>query len=132
MTTVTVDGDSFKVLSAHFGVSTVHDHAGMPMMGSIQSAVDCAVDVHDTVNMPYALMQKLFTLANGATKAKIVAIKLEFWADDSKTDAICSQSFQGWISSWSLSSGGGTNHTLHLSFQPQLSTNNYAEFKMGN
>jgi hypothetical protein len=132
ISTVTVDSDSFKVLSAHFGVSTTHDQMGMPLMGSLQCAVDCVVDVHDTDNMPYTLMQKLFTLANVATKAKIVSIKLEFWTDDGQQDALCTQSFQGWISSWSISSGSGSNHTLHLSFQPQLSANNYAELMMGN
>ena len=90
------------------------------------------VDMHDTVNVPYAVLTKLFQLANVVTRDKIVDIKIEFWVDDSQLDALCTYSFKGWISSWSTSSGDGSNHTLQLSLQPALDSQQFIDFTMGN
>jgi len=132
MTTVTIGGNKFNALSAHFGLATHHDHFGLPQMGTLRCAIDCMVDIHDTMNMPYEAMTKLFQLANIVTKEKIADMKIEFWTDDSQSDALCTYSFKGWISSWNTSSGGGSNHTLSISLQPALDNKNFIDFKMGN
>lgn len=58
--TVSIDGDKFNALSAHVGVETDHDHHGLPQMGTLRCSISCIVDIHDTVNMPFATLQKLF------------------------------------------------------------------------
>ena len=132
MTTVTVNGDKFNAISAHIGLSTHHDHMGLPQMGTNKFSIDCQVDMHDTQNVPYATLQKLFQLANVVTRDKIVPIKIEFWTDETRLDAICTYTFNGWISSWNTQSGNGANHTLSVCFQPALSQQNFVDFKMGN
>lgn len=131
-TTVTVDGDKFNVYSAHVAVGTAHDHLGMPTMGSVQCAFDCVIDVHDTENLPYAIVTKLFNLANRVTREKIVPIKIEFWADENQQDAICTYSFTGWVSNWSMGSGNGANHVAQVSFQPALNSDQFIDLKVGN
>jgi hypothetical protein len=76
-TTVTIDGNKFNALSAHVGISTLHNHNGMPRMGTLQSAIVFVVDMHDNANMPYATLQKIFTLAYVVTPDKIKDIKVE-------------------------------------------------------
>ena len=51
-TTVTIDGDSFQAVRTDFGISTLHDGTGMPMMGSLATAINVQVDINDIVNMP--------------------------------------------------------------------------------
>ncbi len=132
MSTLTIDGTKFNALSAHVGLATDHDHTGMPQMGTLRCAIDCTVDMHDNVNLPYGTLQKLFQLANVVTRDKIVDVKVEFWADESQADALCTYSFKGWISSWNTSSGAGANHTLSLSLQPALDSKNFVDLKLGN
>ncbi len=48
--TVTIDGDKFNAMSANISLATLHDHTGMPMMGSVQCAIEVSVDLHDTEN----------------------------------------------------------------------------------
>ncbi len=85
-----------------------------------------------TPKTPYAILNKIYTLANGVTRDKVKDIKIEFWTDESQTDAICTYSFQGWISQFSTGSGGGSNHTLNLSLQPMLQAQQYIKIEMGN
>jgi len=131
VTSITIDGDTFLALSAHFSVSAMHD-VGMPQMGTLVWSIEATIDMHDTKNIPFATLRKLFKLASTVTKESVKDIKVEFWTDDSRTDAICTYSFQGWISHYSNSSGGGGNHTLTLSLQPKLDTNQYANITMSN
>ncbi len=131
VTSVTIDGETFNAMSTHFSVSTTHQ-IGMPQMGSMVCAIEVSVDMHDTENMPYATLQKLFTLASTVTKDSIKEIKIQFWTDESQQDAICTYTFQGWISHYSNSSGGGSNHTLNLSLQPALDAKQFVNITMGN
>ncbi len=130
--TVTIDGHSFDSLSSHFEVSTVHDDNGMPMMGSLKTAINAIIDMHDDVNMPFATLSFLFDLANTVTRTKVKDIKFEYWKDDAKQDALCSITFRGWISMYSVTSGAGGNHTLQLQLQPELNSQQFAQIKMGN
>jgi hypothetical protein len=131
--TVTVDGIKFNAHSAHVGISTVHDHTGMPMIGVPHYIIDCTVDLHDSTNITFAMLSRLHELANGVTKDKIVAIKTEFWKDEMQDDAICTYSFNGWISEFhTLAGGSGVNHALQMTFVPSLGKNQYVDMKMGN
>ncbi len=130
--TVTIDGNKFNAMAAHVSFATLHDHTGMPMMGSLQCVMQFVVDLHDTENMPYATLNALYTLANGVTRDKVKDVKVEFWTDESQSDAICTYSFKGWVSEFSTGSGGGANHTLNLRVQPLLSDQQYINVEMGN
>jgi hypothetical protein len=132
ISSVTIDGDTFNAQAVHFGVSTIHDHIGMPQMGTLACSINITVDMHDTENMPFATLQNLFTIASTVTKDSIKDIKIEFWKDESQQDAICTYSFRGWISNFSNSSGGGSNHALNISIQPALGKNQFVEIAMGN
>ena len=131
-TTITIDGNKFNALAAHVSLATVHDDTGMPMMGSARCAIECTVDMHDNVNLTYFTLQALYELANGVTRDKIKTVKFEFWQDENQDDALCTYTFQGWISSFTTGSGGGGNHILSLSIQPALDNKNYINVTMGN
>jgi hypothetical protein len=130
--TVTIDGQSFDSLSSHVEVSTVHDDKGLPVMGTLKTAINAIVDIHDDVNMPFGTLSQLFDLANMVTRDKVKDIKVEYWKDDAKQDALCSFSFRGWISQYSVTSGAGGNHTLRLQLQPELNSQQFVQIKMGN
>jgi hypothetical protein len=132
ISSVSIDGNTFDALSVHFGVSTTHGHAGMPTMGSLVCSIEVAVDMHDTENMPYSTLQTLFKLASTMTRDSVKDIKIQFWTDETKQDAICTYSFQGWIAHYSNSSGSGSNHTLNLSLQPALDEKQFVNITMGN
>ena len=132
ISSVTIDGARFNALSVHMGVGTEHDGTGLPVIGSIRCTIDVVVDVHDTTNLPYATLQSLFAMANGVTRDKIKTIKIEYWQDDSQSDAICTYTFEGWLSNFALGSGGGQNHLLHLSLQPKLDDKQFINIVMGN
>ncbi len=132
VSTVTIDGNKFDVLTAHISLSTVHDDHGMPMMGSSRLAIECVADMHDEGNLPFSTLSALFQLANVVTRDKIKNIKIEFWRDDSKQDVVCTYTFTGWISNYVTGSGGGGNHTLSLSLQPSLDAKQYSDIQIGN
>ena len=94
VSTITIGENKFNALSVHFGIGTHHDHIGLPQMGSLRCTISCMADLHDTVNLPYTVVQALFEPANIVTRDKIVDKKIEFWTDDSKKDAICTYSFR--------------------------------------
>ena len=131
-TTITVDGVKLNAFSTQVGLATVSDTNGMPSMGSLTCAMDFSADMHDTVNVPFATVKKYFDLANVPTKDKIKDVKIEFWKDEHRADAICTLSFRGWISAWNVSSGGGSNHVLSVSIQPALDQQNYHDLQLGN
>lgn len=131
-TTITIDGTKLNAFSTNVGLSSHNDSVGMPAIGSVACAMHFSADMHDTGNVPFGTIKQLFDLANLATREKIKDIKIEFWQDDSKTDALCTLSFKGWISSWNVSSGGGSNHVLSISVQPTLDQKNYHDLQLGN
>jgi hypothetical protein len=152
--TVTVDGDKFDAVSTSVVFSTLKDKAGMPEMGSLQTAIRVLVDFHDDTNLPHGTLKKLFDLANVVTRDKIKDMKIEFWKDDSKQDALCSYGFKGWISRFETSniipegaamaqgagfgagssqtSVGAINHLLVMDLEPVLNQQNFKEIKMSN
>jgi len=88
--------------------------------------------MHDTVNVPFSSVKKYFDLANIPTRDKIKDVKIEFWTDETRADALCTLAFKGWICSWNVSSGEGANHTLSISIQPALDQKNYHDLQLGN
>src|SRR5438105_2133823 len=134
--TVTIDGNKFDAVSTTVGFTSLKDKAGMPVMGSLQTAIRIWVDFHDDGNMPHATLKSLFDLANVVTRDKIKDMKIEFWKDDAKQDALCSYSFKGWISRFETSNpmadsspqstGSSTlpvstiNHLLVMDLEPAL------------
>lgn len=132
MTTVTIDGVKFNALSTQVGIATHHDDNGLPLMGTLKFTADIVIDIHDTENMPFATLQNLFSMANGVTKDKIKPIKIECWKDENRQDAVCTYSFNGWISKFLTVSGTGANHELHIHIQPALDSKNFIDLKMGN
>ncbi len=129
---VTIDGKRFNTLSTKFGMTTVHDDFGIPMMGSQRITIDVTVDMHDTDNMRFDVLSTLFDLANIVTRDKIKQIQIAYWKDDLQDDALCVFRFEGWISNFMTLSGGGSNHTLLLSFQPKLAGSSFHDIQLGN
>jgi len=145
--TVTVDGNKFDALASSVRFATLKDRAGMPEMGTLSTAIKIYVDFHDDTNMPHSTLQNLFNLANVVTRDKIVDMKVEYWKDDAKKDALCSYKFKGWISRFetanlmpdaSPQSSGSTmpvatiNHLLVMDLEPALNQQNFKEISMSN
>jgi hypothetical protein len=146
--TVTIDGTKFDAASCSVSVNTLTDNKGMPEMGSMTTAIRVLADFHDEQNLPNASLKKFFDLANVVTRDKIKEIKIEFWKDENKQDALCSYKFKGWISRFETanpmatfvpgSSGTDTsphstiNHLLLLDLQPAMNQQNYTELSIGN
>jgi hypothetical protein len=131
-TTITIDGTKLNAFSTQVGISTVADATGMPAMGSVVAAMEFSADMHDTINVPFATVKKYFDLANLVTRDKIKDVKIEFWTDENRTDALCTLSFKGWVSSWHVNGGGGSNHIMSISIQPALDQKNYHDLQLGN
>jgi hypothetical protein len=133
VTTLTIDGQKFNALSASVSFATASDQAGMPQMGSLSCGIDAVVDIHDNQNLPFSTLKKLFELANVVTRDKIKDMKVEFWQDEKQQDVICCYAFKGWISHWHTSSGSGSvNHTLSMSLQPAINSQNFSELRITN
>ena len=66
------------------------------------------------------------------TRDKIVPMKIEFWQDDAAQNAICSYTFNGWISSYYTSGGGPGNHTLDMKLTPALDKQQFVKLTMAN
>jgi hypothetical protein len=145
--TVTVDGNKFDALASTVRFATLKDRAGMPEMGTLSTAIKIYVDFHDDTNVPHSILQRLFTLANVVTRDKIVDMKIEYWKDDAKKDALCSYKFKGWISRFETgnpmpttspdgnvdsSSHSTVNHLLTLELEPAMNQQNFKDISMGN
>lgn len=79
----------------------------MPQMGSLGTDITVYVDFYDDQNLPNSALKKLFDMANVVTRDKIKDIKIEYWKDDSKRDALCSHFRSGkrcptGISTWTI------------------------------
>src|SRR5262245_41628003 len=96
--TVTVDGTKFDAITVNFGVVTQKDQTGMPILQTLNTKAKVWVDAHDTKNFPFDSFKKLFDLANVPDNKKLKDMKVEYWLDDTKQDALCSYKFKGWIS----------------------------------
>ena len=145
--TVTVDGNKFDALASTVRFATLKDRAGMPEMGTLSTAIKIYIDFHDDTNVPYPTLQRLFDLAHVVTRDKIVDMKIEYWKDDSKKDALCSYKFKGWISRFEtgnplptatpdggadLTSYSTVNHLLTLELEPAINQQNFKDITLGN
>ena len=145
--TVTVDGHQFDALSSSVRFSTLKDRAGMPEMGSLATAIKVYVDFHDDNNVPQDTLKRLFDLANVVTRDKIVDMKIEYWKDEAKKDALCSYKFKGWVSCFETanplststpdgsvgsSANSNVNHMLTLELEPAMNQQNFKQITMGN
>jgi hypothetical protein len=135
--TLTFDGEKIDVVEAVFSMHTAKDPSGMPMMQTLNTSVQIRIDLHDTQNIKFQTLKKLFDLSNVATREKINDFKLECWNDDSKKGVICSFKCKAWISSFRVSNVGGDtnaafNNLLHVEFTPVHNQANYQEITLGN
>jgi hypothetical protein len=145
--TITINGNKFDALASSVRFSTLKDRAGMPEMGTLSTAIKVYADFHDDTNISNITLQQLFQLANVVTRDKIVDMKIEYWKDDAKQDALVSYKFKGWISRFETgnplptSSPDGSvdsstystvNHLLTLELEPAMNQQNYKDIAMGN
>lgn len=146
--TITIDGNKFDAVSTSVGFNSLKDKSGMPVMGSLVTNVRVWVDFHDDQNMPNGTLKSLFDMANVVTQDKIKDMKIEFWKDENKQDALCSYSFKGWISKFETSnpmadaspqtSSSSTapystiNHLLYMELEPALNQQNFSGISMSN
>jgi hypothetical protein len=142
--TVTIDGNKFDALEVRVAFETAKDRAGMPQMGSLRTTIQAVVDFHDDQNMPFGTLNHLFDLSNVVTRNKIVDMKIEYWKDDSRQDALVSYKFKGWISGFHTANPAGTdgglatdgsvnlNHALILELEPALNQQNFPDVTLSN
>jgi len=148
--TVTIDGTKFGAVSTSVQFSTEKDRSGVPQMGSLSTAIRVWADFHDDQNLPFSAVKKMFDLANVVTKDKIKPMKIEFWKDDSRQDALCSYSFNGWVRRFETTNPveltamdkemeaqfrsltPDLNHVLVLDLEPSMNQQNFKEIKMTN
>ncbi len=151
--TVTIDGTKFDAVSSSIKFTTAKDKTGTAQMGTLNTEIRVWADFHDDQNLPFSTLQKFFTMANVVTRDKIKAIKIEFWKDDAHQDALCSYSFNGWISRFETSNPSDAsalvaldgdankqfqgiaptlNHMLVLDLEPVLNQQNYSSLQMSN
>jgi hypothetical protein len=148
--TVSIDGTKFGAVTSSVQFSTARDHNGIPQMGSLNTMIRVWVDFHDDQNMPFSAIKKLFDMANVVTMDKIKPMKIEFWKDDSRQDALCTYSFNGWIRRFETTNpvdaadanddtsgmfagiAPQLNHLLILDLEPAMNQKNYKEIKMSN
>jgi hypothetical protein len=148
--TVTLDGTKFGAVSTSVQFSTEKDRSGVPQMGSLSTAIRVWADFHDDQNLPFSAVKKIFDLANVVTKDKIKPMKIEFWKDDSRQDALCSYTFNGWIRRFETTNPieltaldkemeaqfrsltPDLNHVLVLDLEPAMNQQNFKEIKMSN
>jgi len=153
--TITIDGTKFDAVSSSIRFATEKDKSGMPQMGSLGSEIRVWADFHDDQNLPFDSLKKFFDLANVVTRDKIKDIKIEFWKDDAKQDALLSYGFKGWISRFETcnpsdatraagirdgNSNGKSfqgiapqlNHMLVLDLEPVLNQESFTDVKVSN
>ncbi len=148
--TVTVDGTKFGAVSTSVQFSTEKDRSGVPQMGSLSTVIRVWADFHDDQNLPFSAVKKMFDLANVVTTDKIKPMKIEFWKDDSRQDALCSYSFNGWIRRFETTNPielslldketeaqfrsltPDLNHVLVLDLEPAMNQQNFKDIKMSN
>src|SRR5215510_11964643 len=147
---VTVDGTKFDAITVNFGITTQKDQAGMPILQTLDTKARVWIDVYDTKNFPFGTFQKLFDLANVPDNSKLKDIKIEYWVDDTKQNALCTYKFKGWISKFATynpavvkgsNDGGSTpqasfegqfNNILYMEVEPIINKTNQSEVVMGN
>ncbi len=152
--TVTIDSTKFDAVSTSVKFATQKDNAGMAQMGSLGSEIRVWADFHDDQNLPFSALKKFFDMANVVTRDKIKDIKIEYWKDDAKQDALLSYGFKGWISRFETANPTNStreldlgddasgkdfaglapslNHMLVLDLEPVLNQEHFTDVKVGN
>lgn len=137
--TCTIAGTSFDCVSISVELATAKDQNSLPLMSSMQVSVDCLIDFHDDGNVPYSTLQQVFSLAQKPKTGSYVEMKVEYWKDETKSTALCSYNFQGWVSSFKTynppgqtASPNGFNHMWLLTLEPSMNSQNYTQLSMGN
>jgi len=154
--TVTINGTKFDAECANIKFKSQTDSSGNPLMGSLNSEVRVFADFHDTNNLPFSALQGFFNLANVVVKQNIVPMQIDIWQDESKSDAICSFKFTGWISRFETINPSGLtaninfgnsnledgtqqnaitpvlNHMLVMDLQPAMNQQNFNSVSMSN
>ena len=145
--TITIDGNQFDAVASTVRFATLKDRAGLPEMGTLATAIKVYVDFHDDRNLPYAMLQRLFDLAHVVTRDKIVDMRIEYWRDEAKRDALCTYRFKGWISvfetgnplpqaaldtSEAAAAQLNVNHLLLLELEPAMNQQNFKDIAMSN
>ena len=152
-TTVTIDGTKFNAVTTSVKFNTEKDRAGVAQMGSLSTRIRVWADLHDDTNLPFSAVKQFFDLANVVTRDKIKAIKIEFWKDESQSDALCTYSFNGWVRRFETSNpldflprshavstediltdgaAPDLNHMLILDLEPAMNQQNFQDIKMSN
>ena len=148
--TVTIDGTKFGAVSTNVQFTTDKDRSGVPQMGSLSTVIRVWADFHDDKNLPFSAIKKMFDLANVVTNDKIKPMKIEFWKDETRQDALCSYSFNGWIRRFETTNPieldgldkeveaqfrsimSDLNHMLVLDLEPAMNQQNFKDIKMSN
>ena len=132
--TVTVDTYKLDAYSAHAGIAALPtEQAGMPSIGTVEANISFQIDLNDQTDpSTFTTIKGLFDLCNKAKKDNIKPIKLEFWKDQSHQDTHIVLKFDGWVSSWHISSGNGTNHVLAISVTPRLDPQHFLSIEVAN
>ena len=145
--TITFDGDAFTAISVDVKFNTMKDAAQMPVQGSLRSEIEIVADLHDDTNMPYSLLEKLFTSANVVTNDKIKPLKIELWKDENQDDVFCAYNGNAWVSHFqtatrptsaapgaegALQSGWEVQDALVVRFEVVMNQANFSEVSMSN
>lgn len=131
-TSVSIGGTTLNALSVNFAVHNQHGFDGMPQMGALACAIDVVIDMHDTTSLPFTAIRTLFDLVNGVDSSKIQDVKITYWTDESKSDAICVFAFRAWVASFVTVSSPLANHTLNLHLQPELDQGKFIKIDVRN
>jgi hypothetical protein len=132
--TVKIGDLQISAYSAHAGIAALPaEHAGMPVAGTVEPSISFQIDLNNQSGSDiFQTVKELFNLCNQVTAAKVKPIKLEFWKDQTHQDVHLTMNFDGWVSSWHISSGNGQNHILAVSLQPKLDMQNFIKIDIGN
>jgi len=106
------------------------------------AAIQLSADALDAMAV-HAAVELLADRSPDTWLDKIKQVKLEFWQDGSKQNALCSYSFQGWISAFQTVNPAGTmsdvttqgqvlNNMLVIDITPQLNQTNQPNFTFSN
>ena len=58
---VAIGPNQFRAIGIHFGVSTLNNGAGMPLMGNVSCAILVMIDLNDQINLPFTTCGALST-----------------------------------------------------------------------
>jgi hypothetical protein len=130
------DSLTLYAFSSTAGISSIADGTGMPQMGQNATSFHFTVDACDTDMTPFAVVQQLFNLCFLPDSTKFRTFKMTFWGDDNPSLenrlVILTLTFEGWVSSWNLSSGGGIAHALAFTLEPKLLGSQAMKITLGN